>query len=127
VSVIDTVTNMVVGSPITVGSSPSGIAITPCPQLEAVVQGDGRTVVVSGSAFAPSSRLTVTIAAETLGTVTARSTGTFQRSFTVPCTVPAGEHTITATAPSGQRASTSVTLRSCAEPTPARVQPNFTG
>jgi hypothetical protein len=72
-------------------------------------------------------RPTMTIAAETLGTVTARSTGTFQRSFTVPCTFPAGEHTITATAPSGQRASTSVTLRSCAEPTPARVQPNFTG
>ena len=50
----------------------------------------------------------------TLGTVTVASNGTFSKSFTVPCTVEAGAHTITATAGSGLRASTPVTLDACA-------------
>ena len=37
VSVIDTATNATVGSPITVGRQPRGVAITPCPQLGATV------------------------------------------------------------------------------------------
>ena len=126
VSTFDTATATVTS--VTVGSGPLGVAVTPCPQLAAALAPGGRTVVLSGSAFAPATTLTVTIAStpETLGTVTVGSTGTFRQLFFVPCTVPAGDHTITATAPSGQRASATVSLGSCAEPA-VLVQPRFTG
>jgi hexosaminidase len=80
---------------------------------------------VTGSAFAPSTTLTVTIASTptTLGTVTVSSTGTFTQSFSVPCNVAAGDHTVSATASSGQSTSAQVTLTDC----PLIVTAKFTG
>jgi YVTN family beta-propeller protein len=124
VSTIDVATRTKNPTDITVGSTPFGVAVTAC-RLGAVVQPDGRTITLTGSAFTPSTTLSISIASnpQTLGTVTTSPTGTFSQSFTVPCSVDAGAHTITATAPSGANASTAVTLGPCA----ALVQPRFTG
>ena len=115
VSVIDVATGSV-SDDIIVGGQSKGVAITPCALLSQTVSADGRTVTVSGSQYAPASTVTVSITSTplTLGTVTVASNGTFSKSFTVPCTVEAGAHTITATAGSGLRASTPVTLDACA-------------
>ena len=91
-------------------------------------------MTVSGSAFLPSTTLTVSIASTptTLGSVTVSSDGTFSQSFDVPCSVDAGDHTVSATASSGQSASAAVTLTACATTAPAAaapvtVTPKFTG
>ena len=114
-SVINVATGSV-SDDIIVGGQSKGVAITPCALLSQTVSADGRTVTVSGSQYAPASTVTVSITSTplTLGTVTVASNGTFSKSFTVPCTVEAGAHTITATAGSGLRASTPVTLDACA-------------
>jgi hypothetical protein len=95
----------------TVGAQPFGVAITPC-RLNAAVQPDGRTLTITGSPFTPSATLTLSIAStpQALGTVTTSPTGTFSQSFTLPCSVDAGAHTITATGPNGSSATASVTL-----------------
>jgi hypothetical protein len=124
VSTIDVATRTKNPNDITVGTNPAGVAITPC-QLNAAVQPDGRTLTITGSSFTPSATLTLSIAStpQTLGTVTTSPTGTFSQSFTVPCSVDAGAHTITATGPNGASASASVTLGPCA----VVLQPRFTG
>ena len=116
VSGIDVASGVVIGAPIAVGSTPTGVAITPCALVSTTVSPDGRTVTVSGSEYAPASTVTVSIASTplTLGTATVASDGTFSAAFTVPCTVESGAHTITATAGSGLSASTAVTLGACA-------------
>ena len=45
--------------------------------------------------------------------MTVAADGTFSQDFTPPCTVGAGTHTVTVTAPSGQSASAPVTLNQC--------------
>jgi YVTN family beta-propeller protein len=127
VSVIEVASGTVVGAPIAVGASPFGVAFTPCVVVGARVGVDGRSVTVTGSQFAPGSVLTVSIASTptTLGTVTVAADGTFTATYTVPCSIPGGAHTISATAVSGQSASFPVTLTDCGpEPEP---EPTFTG
>jgi YVTN family beta-propeller protein len=124
VSTIDVATRTKNPTDITVGAGPGTVAITPC-HLGAVVGTDGRTITVTGSAFTPSATLTLSIAStpQTLATVTTSPTGTFSQSFTVPCSVDAGAHTITATGPNNSVATTSVALGPCA----LVIQPRFTG
>lgn len=112
--------------PITVGSNPYEVAFTPCVELGTSVRADGRSVTATGSQFAPESTLTVSIASTptTLGTVTVTANGTFTATFTVPCSVPGGAHTVSASAMAGQSASTPVTLTDCPAPKP---EPTFTG
>ena len=100
---------------------------TGVPALGATVGGDGHSVTVTGSGFGPGATVTVDIASTpaVLGTVTVDSTGAFSKSFAVPCSIGAGDHTVTATGPLGQSAFTSVALTAC--PVAITVTPKFTG
>jgi Tol biopolymer transport system component len=82
---------------------------------------DGQTVDATGSAFTPGDTLTVDIAStpQVLGTAEVGRIGHFSQSFTVPCSVGAGTHTITATGTNGQHASAQVALTGCATPAAA--------
>ena len=92
-------------------------------------------MTATGSGFGPGATVTVDIASTptVLGTVTVGSTGAFSKSFAVPCSVGAGDHTVTANGPLGQTASATVTLTACATtatPAPATelvLVPKFTG
>lgn len=94
------------------------------PQLSAIAL-DANTVQVSGSNFPPSTPITVTLHSTplVLGTPTTGADGSFTATFSVPCSVGSGAHTVTGAAPSGQSASASVTLAPC----PLTATPAFTG
>ena len=96
---------------------------TGVPTLGATVgSAGGRTVTVTGSGEGPGATLNVSIASTptALGTVTADASGAFTKAFTVPCSVGAGDHTVTVSGALGQSASTPVTLTAC-------ITPKFTG
>jgi hypothetical protein len=83
---------------------------------------------VSGSGYRANTDVTVSIASDpvVLGTLTTNGSGAFAGTFTVPCTVGAGAHTVTATATGGTTRSSPVTLSGC--PAGAVVaQPKITG
>jgi hypothetical protein len=94
------------------------------PQLSAIAV-NANTVQVSGSNFPPSTPITVTLHSTplVLGTPTTGADGSFSATFSVPCSVGSGAHTVTGAAPSGQSASASVTLAAC----PLTATPAFTG
>jgi len=95
------------------------------------------SVIVTGSGFAPDTNVTVEIHSSVvvLGTVTTDANGSFTKRFDIPCRVGRGEHTVTATAATGQQASTVVRLAACSreehEPAPVAQPvvsaPAFTG
>jgi hypothetical protein len=86
---------------------------------------DANSVVVTGSGFPANTVVTVDIQSTplVLGTLTADANGAFSKTFTIPCSVGSGSHTVTATAATGQKASTGVTLAAC--PVVAAIK--FTG
>ena len=94
------------------------------PVITAITQ-DANTVLVTGSGFPPNTESTVDIQSTplVLGTLTADANGAFSKAFTIPCSVGSGSHTVTATATTGQTASTGVTLAAC----PVVAPINFTG
>ncbi len=94
------------------------------PQLSAIAI-NANTVQVSGSNFPPSTPITVTIQSTplVLGTPTTGADGSFSATFSLPCSIGSGAHTVTGAAPSGQSASASITLAAC----PLIVTPRFTG
>lgn len=102
----------------------SGSCTPSTPGLTAVA-GTGNTVQVNGSNYPANTDATVSIASDpvVLGALTADASGAFAGTFTVPCTVGAGAHTVTATATGGTTASAPVTLTGCA----VLAQPTFTG
>lgn len=121
VSVIDGLTDAVTAT-VTVGSNPLSAATSGCPSpsVVAVVDGDGRSIQVSGTDFPPSTAVTITLGSVTLGTATTEPDGSFDATFIeVDCTVTSGELTATAGAVA---ATTNVVLSAC---TPAA--PAFTG
>jgi phosphatidate phosphatase APP1 len=88
------------------------------------------SVQVTGSGFVPGTSITVTIQSSPLqlGTVAADPTGAFTAVFSVPCTLGAGTHTVTASAASGQQAAATVNVPACpAAAASITVQPAFTG
>lgn len=101
------------------------ITYTPgSPQLSATAL-NATTVQVTGSNYPLNTAVTVTIqsAPVVLGTVTTTAAGAFSATFTVPCSVGAGAHTITGTATGGASATAGVTLPAC----PVTATPRFTG
>jgi hypothetical protein len=92
------------------------------PTLTAAALGP-TTVQVTGSNFPAGTAVTVTIASSplTLGTVTTSASGTFTATFTVPCSLGAGAHTVTGTTTGGATATAPVVLPSCG------VTATFTG
>jgi hypothetical protein len=88
--------------------------ITP-PALTVDAQG-GSSVTVDGANFPANEDVTIGIESvrTTLGTVTTSSSGTFSATYTVPCTVGNGPHTVIATIVStGVEASAPVTVSGC--------------
>jgi hypothetical protein len=112
------------GPVITTTSSP---ASPPAPGLGSV-GGSGNTVTVTGMNFPPNTDVTVTIFSSplVLGTLTTNPSGFFAGSFAVPCTVPAGDHTVTASTAGGTTVSVAVTLTGCAAAA-VLEQPRITG
>lgn len=110
---------------ITGASGRFGVAVDYGPATVSASTTDGRSVAVSGAGFPPGAVLTVTIQSTplVLGTVTTDASGSFTKTFSVPCTVEAGAHTVTAAASNGQSASAPVTLVACA----VTVTPKFAG
>jgi len=98
--------------------------VVAAPVITALTQ-DANSVLVTGSGFPPNTGVTVDIQSTplVLGTLTADANGAFSKTFTIPCSVGSGSHTVTATAATGQKASTGVTLAAC--PVVAAIK--FTG
>ena len=94
------------------------------PVITAITQ-DANSVLVTGSGFPANTDATVDIQSTplVLGTLTADANGAFSKTFAIPCSVGSGSHTVTATAATGQTASTGVTLAAC----PVVVPIKFTG
>jgi hypothetical protein len=96
---------------------------------------DEETVTVTGSGFPPNTKVEVDIHSESeeLGSVTSDANGSFEKTFEVPCSVGDGEHEVTATAETGQRAEADVELEGCSDEAPVAaaqpvtVTPKFTG
>jgi alpha-L-fucosidase len=87
------------------------------PVITAITQ-DANTVLVTGSGFPANTEATVDLHSTpvVLGTLTADANGAFSKAFTIPCSVEAGSHTVTATAATGQTASTGIQVGVCATP-----------
>jgi len=122
VSVIDIGTRGVVNTiSVTSSGSESIIAVTPCGVVATSLT--GRTLTVTGTQWGPANPISLTMASTptTLGNVVSATNGTFSASYEIPCSVEAGQHTITATSVGGLSASSVVNVPSCS------VTPTFAG
>jgi len=86
------------------------------PAITATSDDDGH-VTVAGSGFPPDTSVTVDIRSKpvVLGSVTTDAAGSFTRRFDTECRVEDGAHTVTATAATGEQASSAVEVEGCSD------------
>jgi len=105
----------VAGGPCDIG------AVQLTPMITAIT--DGYVVNLTISEFTSTATITLQPDMLMLGTIAVDFQGSGSGTFTIPCPIPGGAHTISATAYGGQTASVGVTLVGCAP----EVVPVFTG
>lgn len=85
-------------------------------ELDAASVKAGGTVTVSGSGFAEGAQLRFELRSDPvqLGTATAGTDGSFQRTLTIPANTPAGAHTLAVIRADGTEITTSLTVTAAA-------------
>ena len=108
------------GGPCDIGA----VQLDPTITVTVLANGDLRVEV---DEFASTVTVTLSSNPVTLGTITLEPGGFGDATFSVPCGIESGVHTLTATASAGQTASVQLMLDGCTVPDPDVVVPAFAG
>ncbi len=93
---------------------PSGPTIS----ISTSTVGPGGSLIMNGSGFCPLCSITFTLHSNpvVIGTTTANASGDFSATLTIPSNTAPGTHTIVATDPDGDTASTTITVTGATVP-----------